>query len=100
MLRAFATRGTWKSALSGEICGSRPLPDVVTRSIGTEADGFSAFALSTSPLTRSTSALLVGPRFDPPEFEALYGASVVLLGSFGSGPVVADGRPWKYLSSV
>ena len=34
---------------------------------------------------RSISALLVGPRLEPPEFAALYGASTVLLGSLGSG---------------
>ncbi len=44
---------------------------VVTRSIGTGAEGFSCFSLSTSPWTRSISALLVGPRFEPPEFAAL-----------------------------
>jgi len=37
--------------------------------------------------------LLVGPRFEPPEFAALYGAAIVLVGSVGSLPVVADGRP-------
>ena len=71
MLRAFATRGTWNKAASGEMSGSRPLPEVVTRSIGTAPEGFSAFSLSTSPLTRSISALLVGPRFEPPELAAL-----------------------------
>ena len=38
MLRAFATRGTWKNAPSGEMSGSRPLPDVVTMSTGTGAE--------------------------------------------------------------
>ena len=70
-LRALATRGTWKSAASGEMSGSRPLPEVVTRSTGTGADGFSFLSLSTSPLTRSASALLVGPRFEPIELAAL-----------------------------
>ena len=46
------------------------------------------------------SALLEGPRFEPPEFAALYGAGTVLVASLGSGAVVADGRPWKYLSLV
>src|SRR5215813_4613338 len=78
--------------------GSRPLPDVVTMSIGTTADGLSFLSASMSPWTRSTSALFEGPRFDPPEFAALYGAGTDLVGSFGSGAVVADGRPWKYLS--
>src|SRR5262249_788332 len=71
MLRAFATRGTWKSAAAGEICGSSPPPEVVTRSMGTAAEGVSCLSLSTSPCTRSISALLVGPRFEPPELAAL-----------------------------
>ena len=90
-----ATRGTWKKAASGEMSGSRPLPEVVTRSIGTVAAGFSFFSLSTSALTRSISALLVGPRFEPPEPAALYGFGTVLVESWGSGAEVADGRPWK-----
>ena len=53
-----------------------------------------------SPCTRSISALLDGPRFEPPEFAALYGAGTVLVESLGSVAVVADGRPWKYLSLV
>ena len=39
MLRALATRGTWNSAASGEMSGSRPLPEVVTRSTGTGVAG-------------------------------------------------------------
>jgi len=70
-LRALATRDTWKNAASGEMCGSSPLAVVVTKSIGTGAEGFSCFSLSTSPLTRSMSALLVGPRFEPMELAAL-----------------------------
>ena len=35
------------------------------------AEGFSAFSFSTSSLTRSFSALLVGPRLEPPELAAL-----------------------------
>ena len=71
MLRALATRGTWNSAPSGEISGSSPLAEVVTRSTGTDAEGFSAFSFSTSSLIRSASALLVGPRLEPPELAAL-----------------------------
>src|SRR5205807_479221 len=100
VFRAFAIRGTWNSAASGEISGSSPLADVVTRSAGTAAEGFSAFNFSTSSLTRSFSALLVGPRLEPPELAALYGAGTVLVESAGSGAVVAEGRPWKYLSSL
>src|SRR6185437_243474 len=80
--------------------GSRPLPEVVTRSTGTGIEGFSAFNLSTSSLTRSLSALLVGPRFEPLELAALYGAGTVLVASAGSAVVVADGRPWKYFASL
>src|SRR5262245_57763181 len=80
--------------------GSSPLPDVVTRSTGTGADGFFFLRPSTAPAIRSASALLVGPRFEPPELAALYGASTVLVESLGSGALVADGRPWKYLASV
>src|SRR5262245_7504306 len=69
--RAFATRGTWKYADSGEMCGSRPLPDVVTRSIGTGAEAFSFFNSSTCPLMRSIRALFVGPMFEPIELLAL-----------------------------
>ena len=32
--RARATRGIWNRAASGLMCGSRPLPEVVTRSTG------------------------------------------------------------------
>src|SRR5260370_42153484 len=100
MFRALATRGTWNSAASGEMSGSRPLADEVTRSTGTAADGFSAFSFSTSSLTRSFRALLVGPILEPPELAALYGAETVLVESAGSGAEVAEGRPWKYLSSL
>jgi hypothetical protein len=31
-LHAFATRGTWNNAASGEMSGSSPLPEAVTRS--------------------------------------------------------------------
>src|ERR1700739_642060 len=100
MLRALATRGTWNSAASGEMSGSSPLAEVVTRSTGTDADGFSAFSFSTSSVTRPFGPLLVGPRLEPPELAALYGAGTVFDESFGSGATVADGRPWKYLSSL
>src|SRR5262249_24432534 len=72
--------------------------EVVTRSAGTGAEAFSCFSLSRSPWTRSIRALLEGPRLEPPEFAALYGAGTVLVESLGSGAVVTDGRPWKYLS--
>src|SRR5215472_5646606 len=80
--------------------GSRPLAEVVTRSAGIGVFGFSSASLAASSFTRSTSAFEVGPRLDPAEFAALYGAGTVLVASFGSVSVVADGRPWKYLSLV
>src|SRR4249920_728076 len=96
--RALAIRGTWNRAASGEMCGSRPLAEVVTRSAGTGAAEFSRFNLSMSPWTRSISALFDGPKLEAPEFAALYGAGTVLVASLGSGAVVAEGRPWKYFS--
>ena len=51
--------------------GASPLPEVVTRSTGTGLEGFSSFSFSTSSLTRSFNALLVGPRLEPPELDAL-----------------------------
>src|SRR5260370_34371760 len=80
--------------------GEGPLPAEVTRSPGTAADGFSAFSFSTSSLTRAFRALLVGPRLEPPELAALYGAETVLVESAESGDEVAEGRPWKYMSSL
>src|SRR6187402_2700861 len=80
--------------------GSRPDADVVTKSTGTGVEPFSALSLSTSPFTRSINALLVGPRFEPEELAALYGCGTVFEGSAGSAPLVADGRPWKYLPDV
>ena len=69
--RASATRGTWKSAAAGGMCGSSPLPEVVTSSTGTGVPGFSALSFSASAWTRSASAFEVGPAFEPPEFAAL-----------------------------
>src|SRR5579871_2676122 len=80
--------------------GSRPLAEVVTRSDGIGVLGFSFARASASPFTRSASALDVGPRFEPDELSAAYGVGTVFVGSFGSGSVVAEGRPWKYFSDV
>src|SRR6266436_6514057 len=81
--RSRATRGNWNSAAAGEISGSRPEPEVVTKSMGIGALGFSACNFCTSPFTRSSNALLVGPRFEP-------------LLEVASYPVPAkDGREWK-----
>ena len=60
-LRALAIRGTWKSAASGEMSGSRPLADVVTRSAGTAAVGsyttFSTWILESQRLTEERQHL-------------------------------------------
>ena len=80
--------------------GSRPLAEVVTRSIVTGAAGFSCFSLSTSPLTRSISALLVGPKVRAHGIDGVVGDGRRLGRVLGIGPSVADGRPWKYLSLV
>jgi hypothetical protein len=53
------------------MCGSRPEADVVTRSIGTGADGFAAVRTAASAAIRSISAALVGPRLEPDEAAAL-----------------------------
>ena len=100
MLRAFATRGTWKSALSGEICGSRPLADVVTRSIGTDADAILGLRLVDVSLDPLDQGLAGRAEIRAHRVRRIVGRAVVLVESGGSGPVVADGRPWKYLSSV
>ncbi len=71
------------------------LPEVVTRSTGTGIAGFSALRAATSALRRSASALLVGPRLGAGRVRRVVGRRTVLVASFGSVPVVADGRPWK-----
>ena len=57
-------------AAAGVMSGSRPLPEVVTRSTGTWAPLTSVRMASAEAFTRSTSALEVGPRFDPLEAAA------------------------------
>src|ERR1700759_5326472 len=91
MWRAFATRGIWYLAAAGEISGSTPDADAVTRSTGTGAvlPGSAARNVAMRCLTASISAGLVGPRFDAPDDDGL----------FGNGDV-ADGRGQKYFGSV
>jgi hypothetical protein len=62
--RARATRGTWWSAAAGEMCGSRPLPDAVTRSTGTgaRARGTRLAQRRHAVATASCSAGLDGPQ--------------------------------------
>src|SRR6478736_6187941 len=73
------------------MCGSRPLPDAVTRSTGTGAGlpGSAARSASIRCLTALTSAGFVGPRLDPLD-------AVELL----ANGAVADGRLQKYFGSA
>ena len=96
MERAAATRATCRAAFSGDTSGSSPLAEVVSMSPGTV---FSP-VFAKSAVTRSISALDVGPALEPPELEASYGTGTVLDESAGSVFCVADGRPWKYLAAV
>ena len=68
--RAAATRATWYRAASGLMCGSRPLPEAVTRSTGAGLSGVAprASARSATFLRRSG---FFGPRFEPPAASAL-----------------------------
>ena len=72
------------------MCGSRPLPDAVTRSTGTAVGlpGSAARSASMRALTASSSAGFVGPRFDAPDAVPPYGIGAV-----------ADKRPQKYFGS-
>src|SRR5580700_5439557 len=69
--------------------GSRPDPDAVARSTGMSALEFSVRKDCTLADTRSSSALFVGPRLEPPD----------AIGSYPAGPA-ADGREWKYPAEV
>src|SRR5713226_2656095 len=70
--------------------GSSPLAEAVTRSTGTGpvACGSAARSAATRPATASRRALLVGPRLDPLDAEALY-----------ENGLVAESRPQKYYGS-
>ena len=63
----------WYIAPATLMCGSRPLPEAVTRSTGTGAvlPGSAARSASMRALTASASAGLSGPWFEPPEAAAL-----------------------------
>ena len=84
-LRALATRGTWKSAASGEMCGSRPLAEVVTRSIGTGADGFSCLQLVDVGLDAVDQRLVGRAEVRAAGVGGVVGRGTVLVESFGSG---------------
>src|SRR5512138_1013416 len=76
---------TWYCAAAGEMCGSSPEPEAVTRSAGTGVrPPRSLMRLSTA----SFSAGLVGPWFEPEEDVPLYGIGEV-----------AEGRIQKYFGS-
>src|SRR5450759_90141 len=65
-----AARSAWARALATVMCGSRPLPDVVTMSTGTAPNlrpGSWASCLRTSARTLSISVRLVGPRLENDE---------------------------------
>src|ERR1700682_498171 len=65
--RAFETRESWYSAAATLICGSRPLPEAVTRSTGTSAvlPGSASRSALIRSLTASANAGLRGPWFEP-----------------------------------
>ena len=65
-------RGSWNSATAGEMCGSSPEAEVVTRSMGTGRPGFSRRAASMCAFTAAISFLFVGPSWLPAEFAASY----------------------------
>src|ERR1700686_2454612 len=69
------------------MCGSRPLPEAVTRSTGTGSvlAGSARCSAARCMLTASIWAGLVGPRFEPVDETPLEGCGVV-----------ADGRDQKY----
>src|SRR5579875_626880 len=84
------------------ISGSRPEPEVVTRSTGTGPEGTgspsalnSAFHAATRCCTSCINTLFVGPRFEADEFSALYGSGWPVFWL-----TVAEGRPWKYSNLV
>src|SRR5262249_39185471 len=82
---ALEIRGIWYSAAAGEMWGSSPEPDAVTRSAGTGVGPpKSLMRLSTA----SFSAGLVGPWFEPDDEAPLYGMGEV-----------AEGRVQKYFGS-
>ena len=78
------TRGICRRAYSGEMWGSRPEPEDVTASAGTEpVTASSVLTAVTASLTESASFFEVGPRF-----VAARGGRVVAAAR-------AEGRPWK-----
>src|ERR1700693_2638012 len=72
------------------MCGSRPLPDAVTKSTGTGAvfPGSAARRASTRPWTVLTRSGFVGLRLEPDEEPAL-----------SAKGLVADGRLQKYFGA-
>ena len=87
MPRYLAIRPTCHSAAAGEIWGSRPLAEAVTKSsgIGAVLVGSLAFNLLTAACTFFASSGFRGPKLLPVEALASYFA--------------ADGRPHRYLGS-
>ena len=65
----FAKRSTWYSAAAGEMCGSKPLPEFVTRSLGMGSSPFSGCAAWISSMRSCTPAAKSSPaglRFEAP----------------------------------
>ena len=89
--RAAATAVICRRAASGEMCGSSPLPEVVSRSDGrpTPAGGLKRCCKSAArSSTAFFSASLVGP------------ALLAALGTVANGVSPAEGRGWKYFASA
>jgi len=61
---------TWNSAAAGEMCGSRPEAELVTRSIAPERRGCSAWQFLHIAFDAFDQFLFVGPRFDPEDAPA------------------------------
>ena len=75
----------------------------MTRSTGTGAvlPGSAARSASTRPLTASTSAGLVGPRFEPLELAALFAIGEVAEGRESEATMsLGEGRPQKFFGSL
>ncbi len=100
MLRALATRGTWNSAASGEMCGIEAAArgrHQIDRDRGRRDSP--AFSLSTSPLHAIDQRLVGRAEIRAAGIGGVVGR-VARSWSDPSGRArsVADGRPWKYLS--
>ena len=81
----FANRSTWYSAAAGEIWGSKPLPEFVTRSLGMGSSPFSGWAAWISSMRACTVAAkssLAGLRLDGPYHMTGFPSSSVNVETF------------------